>query len=314
VSVYAGVDPITRREIRFRGTAKSDTEAKIVLGKLLEKAAEGRRPESGVLVAKLLDEYAAIAEWDVTTQQTNEGFIRRTIKPALGHLEVRKVRGPISTADAHREYPDTIVSTGSCFAVLTCPHPTGTVISGNQKSSWASSPAAYEVRDAGSGGRYAGRSSATRVRSVRSEYGHPIRSATTLAGIDGYALSSSRIRGSNASATDPFGSRTYFGGPSDRSAARTVLRDTFLIRAICLIGSPSARCSCLISAQSSTSITCFLPDPFRARIPGRRVKFRLPRWGQYSASVDKRHVSHVFRIIAKRSRSRRRRWDERSAA
>jgi DNA-binding transcriptional regulator YhcF (GntR family) len=31
----------------------------------------------------------------VTTRQTNEGFIRRTIKPALGHLEVRKVRGPI---------------------------------------------------------------------------------------------------------------------------------------------------------------------------------------------------------------------------
>ena len=27
--------------------------------------------------------------------QTNERFIRRTIKPALGHLEARKVRGPI---------------------------------------------------------------------------------------------------------------------------------------------------------------------------------------------------------------------------
>ncbi len=38
---------------------------------------------------------AAIAEWGVSTRQTNEGFIRRTIKPALGHLEVRKVRGPI---------------------------------------------------------------------------------------------------------------------------------------------------------------------------------------------------------------------------
>ncbi len=46
-------------------------------------------------MAKLLDEYAAIALWDVSTRQTNEGFIRRTIKPALGHLEVRKVRGPI---------------------------------------------------------------------------------------------------------------------------------------------------------------------------------------------------------------------------
>jgi hypothetical protein len=46
-------------------------------------------------VAKLLDEYAAVAPWDVSTRQTNEGFIRRTIKPVLGHLEVRKVRGPI---------------------------------------------------------------------------------------------------------------------------------------------------------------------------------------------------------------------------
>ena len=36
-----------------------------------------------------------VAPWDVSTRQTNEGFIRRTIKPALGHLEVRKVRGPI---------------------------------------------------------------------------------------------------------------------------------------------------------------------------------------------------------------------------
>ncbi len=42
-----------------------------------------------------MDEYAAVAEWDVSTRQTNEGFIRRTIKPALGLMKVRKVRGPI---------------------------------------------------------------------------------------------------------------------------------------------------------------------------------------------------------------------------
>ncbi|HJZ03147.1 MAG TPA: GntR family transcriptional regulator [Streptosporangiaceae bacterium] len=46
-------------------------------------------------MAKLLEEYAAIAPWDVSTRQTNEGFIRRTIVPALGHMKVRKVRGPI---------------------------------------------------------------------------------------------------------------------------------------------------------------------------------------------------------------------------
>ena len=94
-SVYAGTDPITRREIRLKATAKTEQQAYIELGRLLKQASEGRTPESGATMAKLLDEYAAIAPWDVSTRQTNEGFIRRTIKPALGHLEVRKVRGPI---------------------------------------------------------------------------------------------------------------------------------------------------------------------------------------------------------------------------
>ena len=93
--VYAGVDPITQREIRLKATAKTEQQAYIELGRLLKQASEGRAPESGATMTKLLDEYAAIAPWDVSTRQTNEGFIRRTIKPALGHLQVRKVRGPI---------------------------------------------------------------------------------------------------------------------------------------------------------------------------------------------------------------------------
>ena len=93
--VYAGIDPITQREIRLKATAKTEQQAHIELGRLLKEASEGRTPESGATMAKLLDEYAAIAPWDVSTRQTNEGFIRRTIKPALGHLQVRKVRGPI---------------------------------------------------------------------------------------------------------------------------------------------------------------------------------------------------------------------------
>ena len=72
----------------------------------------------------------------------------------------------------------------------------------NQKSHWAISLATYAVRDAGSGGRYAGRSSATLPLSVRIAYGHPVRSAITVAGIDGHAASSSLILGSNLSATD----------------------------------------------------------------------------------------------------------------
>jgi hypothetical protein len=63
------------------GTCRTETAARIALGKLLQQAAVGRQPESNVTVATLLDEYAAIAEWELSTREANEGYIRRTIKP-----------------------------------------------------------------------------------------------------------------------------------------------------------------------------------------------------------------------------------------
>jgi hypothetical protein len=80
--VYAGKDTLSGREIRFRKTRKTEVEAQIELGRLLELARAGRQPDSDVTVAELLDEY-------------NRGYIRRTIKPALGIREVRKIRGPL---------------------------------------------------------------------------------------------------------------------------------------------------------------------------------------------------------------------------
>jgi hypothetical protein len=83
----------------------------------------------------------------------------------------------------------------------------------------------------------------------------PIRSAITVAGIVGSALSNSRIRGSTASTTDPCGARTYFGGPSEANAAFTVFFEHPITRATALIGIRSARCNRRISAQSSTLST-----------------------------------------------------------
>jgi len=93
--VYAGKDPLTGREIRFRKTRKTEVEAQIELGRLLELARAGRSPDSGVTVAELLDAYVPVAGWDVSTEEANLGYIRRTIKPALEAKEVRKVRGPL---------------------------------------------------------------------------------------------------------------------------------------------------------------------------------------------------------------------------
>jgi hypothetical protein len=95
VKVYAGIDPLTGREIRLRRTCKTERAAQIELGKLLEQAVAGRQPDSAVTVAQLLDQYVLTAGWDVSTRESNLGYIRRTIKPAIGSTQVRKVRGPL---------------------------------------------------------------------------------------------------------------------------------------------------------------------------------------------------------------------------
>ena len=95
VEVHAGTDPLTGRRLRFRQTVKTEKQARIMLGRLLEQASAGRRPDSGVTVAELLARYMEVAELDVSTRQTYEGYLRRTVLPALGSMELRKLRGPV---------------------------------------------------------------------------------------------------------------------------------------------------------------------------------------------------------------------------
>jgi integrase len=93
--VCAGTDPLTGREIRLRRTCRTERAAQIELGKLLEQAEAGSWPETDATVAQLMDRYAEVADWDLSTRKANEVYTRRVIKPALGHLQVRKIRGPL---------------------------------------------------------------------------------------------------------------------------------------------------------------------------------------------------------------------------
>lgn len=95
VDVYAGTDPLTGRRLRYRQTVKTEQQAQIVLGKLLEQAGAGAPPDSGVTVAELLARYMEVAELEPSTRETYDGYIRRTILPALGSMPLRKLRGPV---------------------------------------------------------------------------------------------------------------------------------------------------------------------------------------------------------------------------
>ena len=68
VSAYAGIDPLTRRAIRFKSTAKTEQQARIELGRLLKDASEGRRPESGAAVATLMGRVRRGRGVDVSTR------------------------------------------------------------------------------------------------------------------------------------------------------------------------------------------------------------------------------------------------------
>lgn len=88
------MDPITRRQVYLRRTAKDLIQAQITLGTLLEQAQAGKEPEWDATVAQLPDQYAPLAEWDVSTREGFEGYARKAIRPGLGHFKVRKVQGP----------------------------------------------------------------------------------------------------------------------------------------------------------------------------------------------------------------------------
>jgi hypothetical protein len=59
--VYAGTDPLTGRRLRYRQTVRTERQAQIVLGRLLEQAEEGQRPDTDVTVADVLARYMAVA-------------------------------------------------------------------------------------------------------------------------------------------------------------------------------------------------------------------------------------------------------------
>jgi hypothetical protein len=65
-----------------------------------------------------------------------------------------------------------------------------------------------------------------------------------------------------------------------------VFREQPITRAISEIDTPSDLRNRRISAQSSTTSTCFLPGSTPARVTGKLVNFQLPHRGQYSVAAD----------------------------
>jgi integrase len=99
VSVYAGVDQLTGKEIRLRETVparatrrETEREAEKVQTRLLNQVDERRSPRTEATVSQLLDRWLEVIDVERTTRTGYVGKIEKHIRPTIGRLQVGRVK------------------------------------------------------------------------------------------------------------------------------------------------------------------------------------------------------------------------------
>jgi integrase len=91
VRVYAGVDPLTKKDIYLTGTCSDPDEAEKLRTKLLHQVDENRRPKTKAKIAKLFEEWTDVRQAEPSTVQRTEQLIRIYILPTFGHLDANEL-------------------------------------------------------------------------------------------------------------------------------------------------------------------------------------------------------------------------------
>lgn len=91
VRVYAGRDPLTKKDIYLHEQAETETEAEKARTRLLHQVDEKRHPKTQVTMSFLLDRWLGVAELDETSYERAEGIIRNYLKPTFGNLKAGKL-------------------------------------------------------------------------------------------------------------------------------------------------------------------------------------------------------------------------------
>jgi len=93
--VYAGVDPLTKKQIYLQETIppgpKAETAAEKTLTRLLNQIDEKRNPRTSATVNQLLARYLELLDVGANTRRGYEGYIRKHVVPALGSAKVSQV-------------------------------------------------------------------------------------------------------------------------------------------------------------------------------------------------------------------------------
>lgn len=98
--VYAGKDPITGKQVYLRGEARRHRrDAEADAERLAARVDADQRPDQHATVGVLLDRWAEIVDHELSTAETTAGYVRRTLKPALGEMPLRKLQHRVDILD-----------------------------------------------------------------------------------------------------------------------------------------------------------------------------------------------------------------------
>src|SRR4051794_27992558 len=89
--VYAGVDPLTKEDIRLRKTSKTRAEADKALTALLRRVDERKAPKSAITVAVALERWLEVVDVEETTRDRYEDLIRLYILPTFGDMQLARI-------------------------------------------------------------------------------------------------------------------------------------------------------------------------------------------------------------------------------
>src|SRR6266496_4348747 len=91
VRVYAGIDPLTNKDIYLTETAADEKEAQRVLRRLLTQVDEQRHARTKATLSQALDSWLKVHEAEANTLAGYEANARRYIKPVLGDVAIGKI-------------------------------------------------------------------------------------------------------------------------------------------------------------------------------------------------------------------------------
>jgi integrase len=99
VAVYAGKDPITCRKVYLKETHPTEGQAISARDRLLAQIEAENHPDRAATVSVLLDRWVEVVDHELSTAETTAGYIRRTIKPAIGEMQLRKLQHRVDVLD-----------------------------------------------------------------------------------------------------------------------------------------------------------------------------------------------------------------------